>query len=157
MLNIEITHNLDQLVVDLNRFITQISDLTDFFESDVHPYLADQVDAVFDLEPWVELSEKYDVWKSRHYPWAGILELTGNLRRSYISNESIIDVSPDELIFGTDVEYAFYHEFGITPPGNKGPLPKRSVLENLPENIDYDIGVLLETHIDDLLRVIEEG
>ena len=165
MYKIEIEHNLDELVADLEKFIQKLQNLSDFWRNYTLPSLFSAVDDIFWDEPWVPLNPIYEAQKSA-ISGGGILELTGRLRTSLTSMgapESVQDIRADSLVYGTDVPYAFYHEFGITPPTNWGSLPQRSVLGPL---LDAGYGggpyedtaaMELESYIDDLVVIFEKG
>jgi len=64
---------------------------------------------------WPQLSDGYRKWKMKHYPGEKILSLTGDLRRSLtnrFSPDTVYEDSPRELILGTIIHYAKYHQYG---------------------------------------------
>ena len=66
---------------------------------------------------WKPLSDRYRIWKARHFPSTSILEATGNLRRSLTSQStpnSIYREAPLSLELGTTVRYAKAHHEGAT-------------------------------------------
>ena len=76
-------------------------------------------------KPWKPLSPRYAREKERWYPYQGILERTGRLRRSIK-----VGVDPRRLsgladiVATTDVPYAPFHQFGV--PNSY--LPRRPFL-----------------------------
>lgn len=66
------------------------------------------------LQGWANLRKSYWIRKAKKYPGAGILVRTGTLMRSLTGQGegSIAIVEPKQLIFGTSVPYAIYHQFG---------------------------------------------
>lgn len=83
-------------------------------------------------ERWAELSPKYELWKSKHYPGHGILERTGAMKKGFT-----MSVGARKLEIQNVVKYAYYHQEG------KG-LPARrliSVNENVKTKI---IGIFKE-------------
>jgi phage gpG-like protein len=80
---------------------------------------------------WVPLSPAYAARKMRHYPSAGILERSGDLRRSLVgpfSPGAVYLPQPDSLLLGTTVPYASIHHEGATlrTGPRKAPKPTKS-------------------------------
>jgi len=74
---------------------------------------------------WKPLSRKYAAWKTKNYPGQTILRLTDRLFRSLTvpgSSDMIYESTPREMKFGTKVEYAAKHQFGVKP------VPRRRFL-----------------------------
>ena len=67
-------------------------------------------------KPWAPLDKDYGTWKSARFPGRGTMVQTGNLFRSLINmNDSAVNViSKDTATFGTNVEYAKFHQYGTT-------------------------------------------
>ncbi|GAB3535414.1 hypothetical protein GCM10027403_12990 [Arthrobacter tecti] len=73
--------------------------------------------------PWDPLNPDYGGWKARHFPGRGILELTGELKDSLTQRPFSVEVINDhQMIIGTAVEYASYHQDG------KGNNPVRKMV-----------------------------
>jgi len=152
MFDIEINANdLDEVVSDLDELARAISDLTEFWQDYVHPYLVDEVDLLFADEPWVPLNPKYAEQKARDFPGKTILRRTDRLYDSYIHGIEGLDLaSSDSFIYGSEVPYAFNHEFGITPADGWGKLPQRAIIETLLEDreeLESDIEEDLFTYL----------
>jgi phage gpG-like protein len=60
---------------------------------------------------WVALSPTYAAWKAKHFPGKPIMQRSGDLLDS-LTGPSIDIREPGYAIFGTDVEYAVYHQDG---------------------------------------------
>lgn len=160
MFTIRITHNLDKLVDDLKAMEAELRSFIRFWRGYVLPYLLQEVDEVFDDQPWDPLHPWYAWQKAQDFPGQPILRRTDLLYHSLTQLNapgSVQEFHDDVLVFGTDVPYAYYHEFGITPPNNWGPLPKRSVFENFDPNYEDQLQGRLETYLDDLVDVFEHG
>jgi len=139
MFDLEVDHDLDELESDIEQLAKSISDLTEYWQEYVHPYLVDEVDLIFSDEPWVPLNPIYEEEKAREYPGKTILRRTDRLYESYLYGHvfgtgGVAEASEDNFEYGTDVPYAYYHEFGITPADGWGNLPKRAVIDTLLEN-----------------------
>ena len=67
-------------------------------------------------KPWAPLDKDYGTWKSARFPGRGTMVQTGNLFRSLINmNDSAVNViEKDTATFGTNVEYAKFHQYGTT-------------------------------------------
>ena len=74
---------------------------------------------------WQPLSPAYAAWKARNFGGGGILVRTGRLRSSLTRRnpDSIREVRPLELRFGTRVPYAAFHQRGTRA------LPERKPIE----------------------------
>ena len=78
---------------------------------------------------WSPLSPAYRRWKSAHYPGRPILVRSEALLKSLTERPFGIDeVHPSFAIFGTNVEYAIYHQLGTNR------MPRRPVID-LPESL----------------------
>lgn len=76
---------------------------------------------------WKELSFIYGQWKKQEYPSAKILELTGALRESLISNngDSVKVLGRNSIKLGSKIPYARKHQVG-DPSSN---LPARPPIQ----------------------------
>ncbi len=73
---------------------------------------------------WAALTPPYGRWKQRHFPGKPILELTGDLRESMTQRPFGIDViTDDQMVIGTGVPYASYHQRGTEK------MPARPIIE----------------------------
>jgi phage gpG-like protein len=102
---------------------------------DLRPYWA-QVARVFYEEErrlfetqgdgnWAQLSPRYRARKLREYPSTGILERTGDLRRSLVGGggaSSVFFAQPLALTLGTRVPYARFHQFGTSRMPARPPI-----------------------------------
>jgi len=84
---------------------------------------------------WPDLDPEYAAWKARHFPGRKILELHRRLRNSLMpgasgtsgaGSDTVLRVRPTELVVGTRVPYAKYHE------ANRPFLPKIRVADYAP-------------------------
>lgn len=73
---------------------------------------------------WAPLDAEYGAWKSRRYPGAPPMVANGKLFRSLIALDggSMNIVSPKSATYGTDVEYAKFHQYGTRK------MPKRKIV-----------------------------
>lgn len=63
---------------------------------------------------WAPLSPQYAAWKAMHFP-APPMQVTGRLFRSLTSLAGPANViTPTWAQFGTDIEYAKFHQYGTT-------------------------------------------
>jgi len=73
---------------------------------------------------WKPLSEKYRRWKEIRYPGKGILELTGQLKKSLSGagkgHRKLL--SPRFMVFGTMTPYAIYHQVGTSKMPIRNPV-----------------------------------
>lgn len=77
--------------------------------------------------PWQPLSPQYAAWKMRKYGPKKILQREGELRDSLMRRAlSVMTVTDSELVIGTDVPHAVYHQEG------RG-VPKRPIIVASPE------------------------
>lgn len=80
-------------------------------------------------QTWSPLSPRYAAWKARHFPGKSIMQRSGDLFRSLAGAAPSIDIRElNYAIFGTDVEYAGFHQRG------GGNLPQRKVIE-MPDSL----------------------
>lgn len=164
MFQIKIEHNLDEIIADLEKLEQKLRDLSTFWRTFALPVLLEEADAVFDNQGygnWPGLSpywaaEKPLIWG----PGRPLMRASDHLYDSLTQVNalgSVQEVQPDSLTYGTDVPYAYFHEFGITPPQNWGRLPKRAVLENFSPQVDVNLESQLENYIGDLIKTFETG
>lgn len=72
---------------------------------------------------WSPLNADYAAWKSTNFPGRPIMQATGRLRDSLVRLDgpaNQIDLTKAQ--FGTDVEYARFHQYGTTR------MPKRQIV-----------------------------
>ena len=156
MFSIEITHNLDEISSDLDEIRQKIANLSKFHRERVIPMLHREIDEIFEEEPWVSLHPRYAAWKAKRYPGQTILKLKGDLHRSYTQSNApgaIREISGMDLDFGTNIEYAAYHEYEDLAEN----IPQREVIGNLPDNLDEIIGTELEFYIDEAIEDFNNG
>lgn len=75
-------------------------------------------------EPWMPLSPKYRKWKEKHYPGKPILVRSGALKASLVNGTAegaIYEVFPTQMILGTEVPHAIYHQTGSMKVQNRPP------------------------------------
>ena len=163
MFKIEIEHNLDSLIADLKKLEQKFADLSEFWQTFALPTLLQEAEEVFAQEPWPPLNPVYERIKSYTHPGQPILQRSGDLFRSLVSYNApyaVREVEPESLTYGTDVPYAFYHEFGITPPTNWGALPQRAVIGHFGVfrgDLDDNIATDLENYVGDLFKTFENS
>ena len=87
-------------------------------------------------KPWAPLDKDYGTWKSARFPGRGTMVQTGNLFRSLINmNDSAVNViSKDTATFGTNVEYAKFHQYGTTK------MPARKIVFT-PREFPRELGI----------------
>lgn len=72
---------------------------------------------------WAPLSPTYAAWKKKQVGNKPILQFSGDLMKSLTQRPLGVEViTKDHLIVGTDVPYAFLHQYG------SGPVPARPPL-----------------------------
>lgn len=92
---------------------------------------------------WEALSETYRVRKAKLYPGKGILEASGDMKRSLTvpgSYGNVDILEHDSLVLGTNLDYPVYHQHGT------GHMPKRKPIE-LPEAEKRAWTSILHKHI----------
>lgn len=91
---------------------------------------------------WSPLSPKYASWKSSQFPGAPPMVVTGKLFRSVTELEnSRLNVMTDKSAeFGTDVEYAKFHQYGT----NK--MAKRKIIF-IPVEFTHDLAGVMTKYI----------
>jgi phage gpG-like protein len=73
---------------------------------------------------WAPLDVQYGAWKAARYGAAPVLVRTGKLFRSLtaLDGGAVNMISPKKAEFGTDVEYAKFHQYGTRK------MPKRQII-----------------------------
>jgi phage gpG-like protein len=74
---------------------------------------------------WAPLSPQYQARKLRQYPSTGILERTGDLRRSLTGPSApgtVYDPQPESLLLGTTVRSAQFHHTGTRKMPARPPI-----------------------------------
>ncbi|BCW95085.1 MAG: hypothetical protein KatS3mg018_0567 [Fimbriimonadales bacterium] len=108
----------------------RVQDLSPAFER-ILPLLQDYTErylaagGAFEGNPaFAPLSARYARYKARRYPGAPILTRSGRMRASLagLTGDSIADVSPDRLVYGTRAPYALYHQMGTRKMPKRPPL-----------------------------------
>lgn len=120
MLNIKLEFDNEvQFSRTFTRFVSQLRDLRDVWPAvviDLREITQEQFtgQGVGDSGQWAALSPRYAAWKRRHYPGKTILRRTDRLIESLTGNklDSIVNLRPDHLEFGTRVPYAIFHQRG---------------------------------------------
>lgn len=74
--------------------------------------------------PWAPLSPSYAAWKATHYPGKTILRRTDRLYASLTSRspDTVWEVTPRTIRFGTRVPYFVYHQTGTRRMPARPPL-----------------------------------
>lgn len=65
---------------------------------------------------WSPLSPAYAAWKAVHFPGAGILVRTGDLRASLTEGPQVRAITPSSMAIGSAVPYGRYHQRGDGVP-----------------------------------------
>lgn len=64
---------------------------------------------------WSPLSARYSAWKATRFPGMPIMQQTGKLFRDLTSlNGSPNEINATSATFGTNIEYAKFHQYGTT-------------------------------------------
>ena len=71
---------------------------------------------------WRPLSDRYAAWKAAHYPGKPILQRTGDLARSLTEGPQIRVIEPHQMVLGTDVDYAHWHQLGTDRMPRRRPV-----------------------------------
>ena len=84
-------------------------------------------------ERWKPLSPAYALWKGRHYPGRPLLVRKGRMKRSLTKDTSRDMIfsrkGGRQLIIGTRVRYAKYHQYGYKIDKPKRVLPARPFIK----------------------------
>jgi phage gpG-like protein len=108
----------------LDRVIADARQLRPVFEQVLEPAFYTKLAGQFDTEGrqdsggWKPLNPDYARWKARRYPGKGILERTSAVRRSLTARGapgSVRRISDREMVLGTSIEYAGFHQGGRNP------------------------------------------
>lgn len=82
---------------------------------------------------WAPLSPAYALWKGRHFPGRPLLVRTGRMKRSLTDSTSRDMIfsrkGGRQLIIGTRVFYAKYHQYGYRKDSPKRVLPARPFIK----------------------------
>jgi len=92
---------------------------------------------------WEDLSPAYAAWKAKHYPTAGVLELTGTLKRSLTVGtvDTIVRKEYGGVKVGTRVPYAVYHQEGTKNLPSRPPMAlSDAFIDRLEEIISDFVG-----------------
>ena len=137
MIRIEI-ENLDQVRGYLRSINRVNQDLRSFFRDKETPELKKQANRAFGEQGpgWAPLTRQSAIQKSKRFPGKGILERTGNLKRSYTSNP-FTRYSRKSMQYASSSHIATYHETGTSR------MPRRSVLESIARQNRQTVGPLL--------------
>lgn len=124
---------MQDYAVALSRFSDAISDFTPFWDD----YLRDSWYRAIDThyttqgsstgEPWPELSERYGMWKQKHWPGVPIGVRSGATRESLTfadDGDAIWESTPTSLTVGTRVPYALFLQLGTKGRGKASGMRK---------------------------------
>lgn len=118
--------NFDALLrlgVFISNIEASLRDQSRFWAQYVAPFTYGEIDDIFYTEGrglWPELDPIYAAQKAVTHPGQGILRREDAYYRAATGPNrtgSVYDVSPTELVIGTTVEHAAYHEEGRGVPG----------------------------------------
>lgn len=129
---------LTDLIASVSAQVAKLRDLRPAWRS-VLLYLRRATTAQFDSkggrsgDDWAPLSPAYAARKARIYPGMPILRASDRMFRSLVdqSSDSIAELEPREMTYGTRAPYARYHQKG-TPK-----MPRRRILAITPEDRRY--------------------
>jgi phage gpG-like protein len=142
-IKLEIT-GVKETVSDLATIAAQMKDFRPFWPGVARVFFEEQR-RLFDSQgagSWAALSPRYAARKLREYPSTGILERTGNLRRSLVSQmspDSAYLPLPQQLTLGTRVPYARYHATGTKHMPARPPI------------------IVTESEVDEMATIIRDG
>jgi len=71
---------------------------------------------------WAPLDPEYAGWKQVRFPGAPTLVQTGELFRSLTTDNFSGSIKPNEIIIGTNLRYAKFHQYGTSK------MPKREIV-----------------------------
>jgi phage gpG-like protein len=91
---------------------------------------------------WAPLDRGYAAWKAVHFPGARKLVIDGRLFKSVadLDSPAVNKITPLSAEFGTDVEYAKFHQYGTTK------MPARKIIFE-PKGFARDIARKAKEHI----------
>ena len=91
---------------------------------------------------WAPLDGSYSAWKAVHFPGAKKMFLTGKLFRSVseLSDTSVNKINRLSAEFGTNVEYAKFHQYGTSK------MPARKIIFE-PRGFTRDIAEKVKEHV----------
>ena len=94
--------------------------------------------------PWKPLDPDYKRWKIQQGWSSQTLVASGRMRDSFTSRPMAIErYYPDHADFGSDVEYAEYHQTGTS----RG-LPRRPIVDWEDETLLRDVDGVLQSYLD---------
>jgi phage gpG-like protein len=119
-----------------------------------------EVEAIFNKQQprqtglrWPALSEKYKIWKEKHFPGMPLLVRTGALKKSMTQEKfrgNITLIGKISAIFGSSIPYGVYHD-SFEP--RKSKLPQR----NFSEPSERRLGIF-RTQIEDyIIKVFQNN
>ena len=124
--------NHKEIIIKLAELSKKFSNLTPFFKI-IRVKLLKEIDENFATEgvasgeKWKEWSEKYKKYRIKNFGNGLILNLSGELRRSFTSI-----IEGKKLTIGTAKEYAAIHNFGH----EKRNMPQREFFRSSEETMD---------------------
>lgn len=122
---------LPALQVGLDRLRHDITDWTSFWTDSFAPlFYREMVDqfvseGALTGDRWAPLSPAYEIWKRKHFPGAGILMRSGQLKDSLMGSDApgaIFRATSDSLEIGTSVGHGRYHQLGTRRLPQRPPL-----------------------------------
>jgi len=84
-----------------------------------------ELEGALDGRPWAPLDPQYASWKLENYGAKGILVRTGDLRDSLVFDNArgaVREIRRQSATFGTEIEYAKFHERGTTKMPRRSPI-----------------------------------
>lgn len=127
MIRIKIDCDADDAIEYLDGMIERSRDFTIVFQW-AKRYIAranaeNFTSAGLPVGGWSPLSPRYSAWKAVRFPGMPIMQQTGKLFRDLSSlNGAPNDIRPMSATFGTQIEYAKFHQYGTTR------MPKRQIV-----------------------------
>lgn len=91
---------------------------------------------------WAPLDANYAAWKKANFPGQKKMFLTGKLFKSIsnLGDNSVTKVNRLSAQFGTDVEYAKFHQYGTTK------MPARKIIFE-PRGFTKDVAEKVKEHV----------
>jgi len=136
---------VQEMVTTLDNLIRRSTDLSNPFQR-FQKYWFDSIDQVFadggDPVEWPALSPAYEGWKNAAYPGAPIMRLSDRLYESLTNqtSETIWQVGPKHIEFGSRVPYFEYHQYGTSK------MPARPVLV-LTDEAARQLQLMVESYV----------